>query len=119
MSQSKQKRHTQTHSKRSGAWRPVEEFDSWMERLLKWSLGVLLVARMLIPTEAAVQGDSLWIVQLWLGLGVLWAWNCRVNGDDRFHFDWIDLTLWLLVAGHVISALSVVVTAGTETNELL
>jgi hypothetical protein len=119
MSQSKRKRHTPTPQKRSGVRRKSEQADSSLEKLLKWSLGVLIVTRMLIPTEAAVQGDSLWIVQLWLGLGVLWAWNCRVNEDYRIRFDWIDLTMWLLVAGHVISALSVVVKAGGDQRAAL
>ncbi|MCH7987698.1 MAG: O-antigen ligase family protein [Planctomycetes bacterium] len=113
------KRHSQTHPKPSGVRRPAEQADSSLEKLLKWSLGVLIAARMLIPAESAVQGDSLWIVQLWLGLGVLWAWNCRVNGDDRIRFGWIDLTLWLLVAGHVVSALFVVVTAGGDQRAAL
>ena len=119
MSQSKRKRHTQTPHKRSRVRRPAKQANSSLETLLKWSLGVLLTARMLIPTEAAVQGDSLWIVQLWLGLGVLWAWNCRVNEDYRIRFDGIDLTVWLLVAGHVISALCVVVTAGGDQRAAL
>ncbi len=119
MSQSKRKRHAQTPHKLSGVRRPVEQADSSLEKILKWSLGVLIAARMLIPAEAAVHGDTLWIVQLWLGLGVLWAWNCRVNEDYRIRFAWIDFTVWLLVAGHVISALFVVVTAGGDQRAAL
>jgi hypothetical protein len=113
------KRNSQTHSKRSGIRRPSGQADSSLEKILKWSLGVLIAARMLTTTESAVQGDSQWIVQLWLGLGVVWAWNCRVNEDYRIRFDWIDMTLWLLVAGHVISALSVVITAGGDQRAAL
>ena len=119
MSQSKRKRHSQTRRERPKVRPGDVPADSSLEKLLKWSLGVLIAARMLIPTEAAVQGDSLWIVQLWLGLGVLWAWNCRVNGDYRIRFGWIDLTVWLIVAGHVISALSVVLTSAGDQRAAL
>lgn len=89
-----------------------------LDGFLKWGIGLLLAIRLLIPTEAAVHGDSLWIVQLWLGLGLLWAWNCYVSGDYGKRFDWLDVMLWVLVAGHVISALSVVATSGDKRAAL-
>ena len=40
-----------------------------------------------------------------------------MNSDYRIRFGWIDLTVWILVAGHVISALSVIITAGGDGDQ--
>jgi hypothetical protein len=79
---------------------------------LKVVVGVLLIGRMLLPTESAADGDTIWMVQLWLAAGLLWAWHCYREHDYHLRVDLLDGLLWVIVAGHVISALAVVATEG-------
>ncbi len=75
--------------------------------MLAW-LAALLAARWLIPTEGAVEGLTLWLVQLVLLTAVarmVWAWRF----DERpFRFDAMDGAIALLIVAQVVSALAVV-----------
>lgn len=82
--------------------------------LLAGLVGMLLVARLLVPTEAAADGNTLWMVQLWLAAGLLWVWFRWRERDVGVHFDYLDLWLGLLVGGHVLSAVAVVATEGQK-----
>jgi len=79
---------------------------------LKGVVGVLLVGRLLLPTESAAVGETVWMVQLWLVAGLLWAWHCYRERDYHLRVDLLDGLLWVIVAGHVLSALAVVATEG-------
>lgn len=79
--------------------------------MLAW-LAALFAARWLMPTEGAVEGMTLWLVQLVLFTAVVraaWEWRC---GEQRCRFDAIDGAIGLLVAAQVVSALTVVFGVG-------
>jgi hypothetical protein len=80
----------------------------WM---LAW-LTALLVARWLLPTEAAAEGLTLWLTQLVLVTAVArvaWVWRI---GERTFRFDIVDGAIALLIVAQVISALAVVLGVG-------
>ena len=84
---------------------------------LAW-LVALLVARWLIPTEAAAEGMTLWIVQLVLLTAVgrlVWLWR---TGQSLPRCDRIDGAIGLLVGGQVVSALAVVFTIGNQRGAI-
>ena len=70
-------------------------------------VGALLIGRLLVPTEGSVQGETLWMVQLWLAAGAMWAWGALRAGEFRLRWDRLDWWLWVIVAGHVLSAIAV------------
>ncbi len=90
------------------------EPDDFFQSLLKILVGMLLVARLLLPTEASVQGDTLWLVQLWLLTGLFWIWTCYRSGDYRFRFNRLDALLWLVVAGHAVATFVVLRDGGQK-----
>lgn len=89
-----------------------------LESLLKWCLSALIAARLLVPAEAADQGNTLWIAQLWPAVGCLWVWSRVHGGAIRLTWGWLDAAVALLIAGHVISALAVVSTTGDKRAAL-
>lgn len=85
--------------------------------MLAWLIA-LLIARWLIPTEAAADGMTLWIVQLVLITAVgriIWL---RRTGQSINRFDSIDGAIGLLVAGQVVSAMGVVLTVGNQRGAI-
>ncbi len=64
---------------------------------------MLLAARLLVPAEAAVLGDTLWIAQLWMAAVILWGWDAYRRADYRLRLGAIDLAVWTVAAGHLIS----------------
>ncbi len=85
-----------------------------LSSVLKACVAALLFARLLVPTELPQEGRTLWIVQLWLGVGLIWAWDRFREGDLRIRFSRVDAMLWIVVAGHALSALAVFVNGGHE-----
>lgn len=83
-----------------------------LDAVLSGLVAGLLVARLLVPAEASVLGDTLGLVQLWFAAGVLWAWNSFRTGEFSLRVGWLDAALWLLIAGHAVSGLSVFVLGG-------
>lgn len=75
-------------------------------------VATLLMLRYLVPAESAAEGHTLWIVQAWLFVGLLWAMNCFRERSFRVRLGWFDAAVWLLVLGHVAAALAVVFTEG-------
>ena len=82
--------------------------------MLQLLVAALVAARWLTPTEGAADGDTLWIAQLWLAAALFWVWRCYREGDYRIHADRLDLFLWVVIAGHIVSAISVVVDGGQK-----
>jgi O-antigen ligase len=71
-----------------------------------WLAGIvvaLLTARFLLPTEAAVDGETLWLVQLWILAAAVWGWRQFLRGRPWIHWDLGTLAVALLVAGHLVS----------------
>ncbi len=119
MSRNKKKRSTQP-VRRPAAGKPASaaHVADPLSTLLTAAVAALLVARMLVPTESAAEGETLWLVQLWLATAMVWAWKCIRNADHRIRFDWCDGALWLLIAGQVVSALVIVATEGHKRNAI-
>jgi O-antigen ligase len=63
----------------------------------------LLTARFLLPTEASVDGETLWLVQLWILAAAVWAWRQVLRGRPMIHWDLGTLAVALLVVGHLVS----------------
>jgi hypothetical protein len=78
----------------------------------------LLLARWLIPTEAAPGGDSLWLVQLVFAGVILWAWSCLRNSTFEVRWSLFDWALWTLVAAHALSAVFVFTGGGDRRTAL-
>ena len=109
MSKTKRKR---TSARLQGS--PSAERGSLLFRLLTVAVGALLVGRLLVPTESAAQGATLWLTQLWLAAGLLWLWDCVRERDFHVRLDGCDLALWVIVGSQVVSALRIVVTEGQK-----
>ncbi|NOX53730.1 MAG: O-antigen ligase family protein, partial [Planctomycetes bacterium] len=86
--------------------------------LLALLIAALLLARLLVPTEAAALGETLWIAQLWLAAALVWFWRQARNGAYRITGGWIDLAVWTLVAGHLVSGAIVLCTEGDKRAAL-
>lgn len=81
--------------------------------MLAW-LAALLAARWLIPTEGAVEGMTLWLVQLVLLTAVArmaWVWRF---GESPLRFDAMDGAIALLIVAQTVSALAVVFGVGNS-----
>jgi len=78
----------------------------------------LLAARFLLPTEASVEGETLWLVQLWTAAAIIWAWRQLLAGRRLFHGDALTIAVALLVVGHVLSGAAVLVNGGDKRAAL-
>ena len=105
-------------AKRSKRVKPAlhteQSAESVLGELLSLTVGLLLVVRMLVPAESAEDGSTLWIVQLWLAAGLLWAWNAFRERDDRICWDRLDVAFWGIVLAHAVSAAAVLLNGGQE-----
>jgi len=88
------------------------------EITLQVAVVALFFARYLLPTEGTEQGDTVWIVQLWLGTAVLYFWYLYREQLAVPKFDRYDAAVGLLVFGHVVSAVAVLVTEGQKRSAL-
>jgi hypothetical protein len=93
---------------------PIDSVDV----LLRLLVPALLVARLLVPAEASVLGDTLGLVQLWLAAGALWAWGCFRTRAFSLCAGWLDAALWLVIAGHGASTAWVFVGGGDRRTAL-
>jgi hypothetical protein len=81
-------------------------------------VAALVIARFLMPTELAEEGHTLWVVQLWLGVGLLWAWDRWRENDFAIRFDRFDACLWLIVLGHIVGCVWLLSTGGHKRNAI-
>ena len=82
--------------------------------VLPASACLLLVWRMLVPTESAEAGDTLWITQGWLVLAIGWAWLRLRNDPTPLAFDRYDLAVAVFTGGHVVSAIALLAGIGDK-----
>ncbi|MEN6406305.1 MAG: O-antigen ligase family protein [Thermoguttaceae bacterium] len=79
------------------------------DRLRPWLLGAttaLFVARPLFPSEsAALFGDGLTMVMLWIALAVVWLLGAIGRPTFRLRFSGTDVAVLLLIGWHTIAAL--------------
>lgn len=75
------------------------------------TLGLFLM-RFFIVAESAGQGETLWIAGLWILACLVFC--LFSNGFPTARFGKLDLSVALLVCGHIVAALVVVATAGEK-----
>ncbi|MBI5761796.1 MAG: O-antigen ligase family protein [Planctomycetales bacterium] len=94
--------------------RPTPRSISLPTRPVSALLTAVLVARWLVPTESAALGDTLWLTQGTLLLGLIWSLVVAWCDVPRLRWRLSDTAVLLLVAGHVLSALLVVAGTGDK-----
>ncbi len=75
---------------------------------------VTFFARFYLPAESTAQGETLWIVGLWLVIGLAASVAAWRGGCVARRLDWLDGSLLLLIGGQVASAIVVVATTGDK-----
>jgi tetratricopeptide (TPR) repeat protein len=78
----------------------------------------LTFARWLLPAEASVEGETLWIAGLWFLVGAAVAFHCGRANACRRRLDAADLAAALFVGGHVLSGVVVLATQGDRRAAL-
>jgi len=80
-----------------------------VDRWRPWLLGglvALLVLRPLFPSEsAALEGDGLVVVMLWIALAAFWLLGAIGRPWFAVRFGWTDVAVLLLIGWHTIAAL--------------
>ena len=71
-------------------------------------------ARFYLPAESAAQGETLWIVGLWLLIGLAASVATWRGGGLARRLDWLDASVVLFIGGQVVSAIVVVMTTGDK-----
>ena len=82
---------------------PPGDAPTIIEMLLIAAVAMLLVWRLLSPTEGATLGFGLWMAQFSFAALVLWSvgyWRRKVRG---FQFHKVDIAVALFVVGHLVS----------------
>jgi len=80
-----------------------DELPPLIESVLLAAISMILVWRLLIPTEGASQGHGLWIAQCSLAALVLWVLCCWRRGGWRLQFHRMDLAVALVFGGHLFA----------------
>ncbi|MFN0050600.1 MAG: hypothetical protein ACKV0T_00325, partial [Planctomycetales bacterium] len=75
-----------------------------LDRLVTLLTSAVIFCRLLTPTEGAVQGETLWIVQLALLAVIVWVLAAFRADRVRWRLDWIDGAVSLLGLGPAIAA---------------
>lgn len=75
-------------------------------------IGLLLAARYLQPTEAAVFGETIWQAQFWLVGAAAWCWFAFRSRDRAISFSLLDVFVGLTLVGHSFSTLPVFIEGG-------
>ena len=84
------------------------------DTILSGLVAAAFFARFYLPAEASAQGETLWIVGLWLLIGLVASLVRWRGGRTARRFDWRDGSVLLLVGGQVVSAVVVVLTSGDK-----
>ncbi len=108
----------QPSSRRRGTSPPTkaasDEGVDLLTTLLRGIVVMLLVARWLLPTESAAEGETLWLSQLTLGAGLIWIWSVFRGSLEGIRFGWIDACVAVLVLGHIVSGVYLLAVGGEK-----
>ncbi len=86
--------------------------SSLLARCVAVAAGALFSARFLMPAEATADGATLWMVQLWLALVLLWGYDRFREGLRLVRWGWFDVAVAVMVLGHATSAIGVAISGG-------
>jgi hypothetical protein len=87
---------------------PPPEPPSPALRFLEAIVAALVMIRLLVPPEGSVLGRTLWITPAWFVAALLAVWLRSREGLARRKLDWLDAGVFVLTAGHVLSALRLI-----------
>lgn len=73
--------------------------------LLLFLTGTLITARYFLPAESAAQGETLYLVLVWLLVAALFCITQLLDRSRSFQPDRFDAAVWLLVFGQVTAVL--------------
>src|SRR6516165_6480078 len=90
----------------------------WLDRVTGGLLAMVMICRLLTPTDAASVGETIWIAQLTFLALLIWSLACFRAGQVEIRFDWVDGSVLLLCLGHVAGALLIAATAGDQRAAL-
>ncbi len=79
-------------------------------------VAAVFFSRFFLPAESAAQGDTLWIVGLWIVCGLAWTAGAWRGTFPRIHWDWLDASAAVWIGGQVVSAVVVILTAGEKRS---
>lgn len=88
---------------------PAPETPSPALGFLEAILAALVMIRLLVPPEGSVLGRTLWITPAWFVAALMAVWLRSREGLARRRLDWLDAGVFVLTAGHVLSALRLIV----------
>lgn len=78
----------------------------------------VFLTRYLYVAESAAMGDTLWVVGLWFVALAVWTvahWKRPFATDT---FNGLDVSVLLLAGGHIVSAMSIILTTGEKRSAL-
>ena len=84
------------------------------DAILSGLVAAVFFARFYLPAEASAQGETLWIVGLWLLVGLVATLLHWRDGGTARRVDWLDGSVLLWIGGQIISAIVVVLTSGDK-----
>lgn len=87
---------------------PPPEPPSPALRFLEAIVAALVMIRLLVPPEGSVLGRTLWITPAWFVAALLAVWLRSREGLARRKLDWLDAGVFVLTAGHVLSAMRLI-----------
>jgi hypothetical protein len=82
------------------------------------SFAALICSRFFLPAESAAQGETLWIVALWLLCGLAWAVGVFARVLPQWKPDWLDGAVALWIGSQMISGMLVVLTTGEKRSAM-
>lgn len=76
----------------------------------------LFSVRFFLPAESAAQGETLWIVVLWIVCGLACAAASWCGSLPRIRLDWLDGAVALWIGCQIASGIAVVLTTGEKRS---
>ncbi|HLJ11581.1 MAG TPA: O-antigen ligase family protein, partial [Planctomycetaceae bacterium] len=90
----------------------------WFERLAAALVALVMICRLLTPTEGAAGGETLWIAQLTLLVFLVWVFAAYRQGGLTLDVGWFDMAVACLCLGHIAGALVVIASEGDKRAAL-
>lgn len=96
---------------------PTQHSAVW-QAVLAAMCSTLFFARFFLPAESAAQGETLWIVVLWIICGLVCAAGSWSGALPRIRLDWLDGSVALWIGCQIVSGIAVVLTTGEKRSAM-